>query len=441
MNLFINISCEKWLEKKPNDNLTVPNNLTDLQGILDNASVMNNASPAFDEASADNYFVPPIQYNTLGVRTQEAYTWQLEYYNWPAEWGDLYLVVNNCNIVLEGIETMERTVSNAQIWDNVKGSALFYRSFSFLKAAFIYAKAFDESTASDDYGIVIRLTSDPNAKSVRSTVKQTYEKIIEDLKAALTLLPVTPIHTMRPSRLAVYGTLARAYLSMRMYDSAYKYADLCLSAKSDLLDYKTTEVNPSSNTPIPRFNKETIFYSEVGTHAWGGLVPTVGKVDTTLVASYDIKDMRKKVFLRDFEGYQRFKGSYSSNTLTFFTGIAVDEVLLMRAECLARVGNTDRAMSDLNQLLEKRWVNGFTPLTAGSAEEALELVLTERRKELIFRGLRWMDIKRLNKEGRNIVIRRKIGSAIVELPPNDNRYALPLPSDIINQTQMPQNPR
>jgi len=56
------------------------------------------------------------------------------------------------------------------------------------------------------------------------------------------------------------------------------------------------------------------------------------------------------------------------------------------------------------------------------------------------RGLRWMDIKRLNKENRNITIKRLIGGQEFTLSPNANYYALPLPNDIIQLTGMQQNP-
>jgi hypothetical protein len=55
------------------------------------------------------------------------------------------------------------------------------------------------------------------------------------------------------------------------------------------------------------------------------------------------------------------------------------------------------------------------------------------------RGLRWSDIKRLNKENYQITPERKIGSNTYLLPPNSSRYALPLPDDIIRLTGMQQN--
>jgi len=137
-------------------------------------------------------------------------------------------------------------------------------------------------------------------------------------------------------------------------------------------------------------------------------------------------------------GYS-FKGSYSVYSL--FIGIATDEVYLMRAECNARLGNKDAALNDLNTLMVTRWSTGtFIPFTAATSQDALNIILQERRKELIFRNLRWMDIKRLNKDGANITLTRIIGGQTYTLPPNDNRFALPLPADIVKMTGMPQNP-
>ncbi|HEY0177744.1 MAG TPA: RagB/SusD family nutrient uptake outer membrane protein, partial [Pedobacter sp.] len=71
----------------------------------------------------------------------------------------------------------------------------------------------------------------------------------------------------------------------------------------------------------------------------------------------------------------------------------------------------------------------------------LRIVLQERRKELIMRGIRWMDIKRLNKEGANITLTRKLNGNVYTLPANDLRFALPIPDDVIAFSGMKQNLR
>lgn len=81
------------------------------------------------------------------------------------------------------------------------------------------------------------------------------------------------------------------------------------------------------------------------------------------------------------------------------------------------------------------------PIMLEDNKTVLQIILNERRKELLFRGLRWIDIKRLNKEGADISIKRRIEGKDYILTANENRFALPLPMDIIAETGMPQNPK
>lgn len=114
---------------------------------------------------------------------------------------------------------------------------------------------------------------------------------------------------------------------------------------------------------------------------------------------------------------------------------------MTRAESSARLGKTVDAMDDLNTLLKMRWKNNvdYPVLRAENAEDALAIVLLERRKELLMRGLRWIDIKRLNKDGSNIVPTRVVNGETFSLEPNSSFYALPLLDDIIRLTGIEQN--
>jgi len=104
-------------------------------------------------------------------------------------------------------------------------------------------------------------------------------------------------------------------------------------------------------------------------------------------------------------------------------------------------GAYHRSHTGLKYLLIKRWKNTipYVPVTAITIPEAVSKILIERRKELYMRGLRWMDIKRLNKEGNNIILTRKIAGQFYTLQPGANYYALPIPIDIIEQTGIQQN--
>ncbi|WP_286834445.1 RagB/SusD family nutrient uptake outer membrane protein [Sphingobacterium sp. UBA7038] len=170
---------------------------------------------------------------------------------------------------------------------------------------------------------------------------------------------------------------------------------------------------------------------------------TRAKVDSILYGLYHSDDLRKVAFFKsNNNGTYGFKGSYEGSA-SLFDGITTAEILLIRSECYARSGKVELALSDLNHLMLNRWNNRktFIPVETDSQKKALEIILLERRKELLMRGLRWMDIKRLNKEGAGITLQRKLNGQTYTLHPGDQRFALPIPEDIIALTGMPQNPR
>lgn len=228
---------------------------------------------------------------------------------------------------------------------------------------------------------------------------------------------------------------------MRKYDSCLKYSDLCLQIKKDLMDYNGDPfIIPSSLFPIKRFNREVIMYSRMTPY----YNLTIGRIDSVLYKQYDSSDLRKTYFFSDNgDKTFTFRGNYDGGLLIrLYNGITTDEVYLMRAECYARLGKTSEAMNDLNTLLIKRWKSGtFIPFTASSGQDAINKILSERRKELLFRDLRWIDIKRLNKENGNITLKRSFNGKVYQLTPNDGKFALPLPNDIVNLAGIAQNPR
>jgi starch-binding outer membrane protein, SusD/RagB family len=435
-------SCKKYLDKKSDKSLVIPGSLADLQALLDNFYTINEMDPSGGEICSDNYYLADDDWDGLYDNDMRLlYTWEYDHVfsSLNNMWNNVWQPVYNANVVLDNLPGIARTPGDLETLNNIKGQALYTRAREFHLIACTWCMAYDSATSDTDLGIPLRLTSDFNMPSVRSDNEATYNQIINDLKEAIPLLPVKPLSIYRPSKPAAYALLARVYLSMRKYEMAGSYADSCLQLYNTLLDYNTLDV--SAINPVSKFNVENIMYGFAG--SWGPLENSVAKTDSVLYASYDSNDLRKTIFFNSKnDGTFGFRGNYSGSEASEFTGPVTDEVYLMRAECYAREGKTSKAMDDLNMLLSTRWKTGtFVPFTVPDAGNSLQLILIERRKELICRELRWMDIKRLNKEGANIVLKRIIKMKVFTLPPNSPRYALPLPEDVIRLTGMPQNPQ
>jgi hypothetical protein len=169
-------------------------------------------------------------------------------------------------------------------------------------------------------------------------------------------------------------------------------------------------------------------------------------VDSTLYNLYDANDLRKNRFYKvASNGRKYFTGTYIGSLSYLFSGLATNELYLIRAESYARQGNIANAMNDLNTLIQKRWNNAvsYPVITATDANDALRKILVERRKELPFtESIRWDDLRRLNKDPQFAkTLTRNLNGTIYTLPPNDNKYVYPIPPDEIKISGFQQNPR
>ncbi len=440
--------CKKaFLDKLPSTALVVPSTLSDYQELLDNTAVMG-WTPVLGDISSDNFYLPYTFWQTIDTRERNAYVWASDLYEGQGlvdDWDAPYQQVFYANIVLEGLSAIPVTTLNQMTWQQEQGSALFIRAYAFFNVAQLFAPPYNSSTAAADLGIPLRLHSDVTAPSIRASVAATYQQIIGDLQLARTLLPPTvPSQNLnRPSQPAALALLARVYLSIRNYDLAGRYADSALQLYDSLMDYNT--LNAQSRFPFSRLNPETIYQSNILSYtqclAAIGYPSTI--IDSTLYSSYSTQDLRRSLFYKlNTSGQPNLNGSYAQ-VVWPFTGLATDELYLIRAECAARIGNTTAALADLNTLLRHRYVTGsFIPITVTDPAQALDTILIERRKELAFRGLRWSDLRRLNQEGHNITLTRLLNSTSYQLPPNSPLYTLPIPPDVLSHNpNMKQNNR
>ncbi len=341
------------------------------------------------------------------------------------------------NYILETLTGIPKDTTNAASWNNIEGSALFGRAFDFFSLADIFTLPFDSVTAGKELGIPLRLHSDINEKVGRATIAATYAQIISDANASLQYLPSLPAFKTRPSKAAAYALLARVYMTIGNYNKALAYADSSLGLQSILIDYNT--LDPTAPFPFTVLNDEVVYHTAL--YYFNILSQGSAIVDSVLYSSYDVKDLRRYLFVDTTSGLPRFKGGYDG--YVGFGGIATDEVYLISSECNARIGKVTEALQRLNDLLVTRWTTGtYVPLSAATADDALRLILAERRKELLFRGTRWTDLRRLNKDLRFAVsLTRNLNGQIYTLPSNDNRYAYPIPDQEIQVTGIPQNPR
>jgi hypothetical protein len=432
-------SCQKYLDQKPDKSLVVPETIQDLQAILNNTATMNASNPFSGEIASDDSYMVTADWQARTTTEQQAYIWGKDLFNDNErnDWSLSYTAIYYANVVLDELAKDKYNTASQADKNNIRGQALFFRAWYNYQLLQLFAKPYDAATATTDLGIPLRLSSDLNIPTKRSSIAVCYEQLNNDLVESSTLLPITQPYLTLPNKMAAQALLAKVHLLKGQYQTANNLAQQALQTNNTLLDYN--QLTTTASAPIARFNAETIFFSAMIVTS---SLSIVGKIDSTLYNSYPTNDLRKVIYFKtNTDGSVSFKGSYDGSA-RLFNGIARDELYLIVAETYARLGDTDNALSYLNQLLIKRWKTGsFVPVTATTTAMALDRILQERRKELLLRGIRRTDLRRLNKEAAYATtLTRIVDNQTYTLPPNDTRYTMPIPVAIVQLTGIEQNP-
>lgn len=395
-------SCKKFLDVKPRGEV-LPEKLNDFELLLNGASLFKTYPSLLTFMTDDVYNTKP---STDKTSSTFAYYWNkdLDYEtnSSPAIWGMLYNSIYTANVViLNALNTPGESMAKKQaVW----AEALTYRADLYFTLLTVFAKAYNPATANTDPGIPLVSGIDiTQVAPQRSSVKACFDTIIENVTKAIPFLPVTNINKTRITKNVANAFLSRVYLYMGDYEKSKKYADEVLKSNPQLMDFNTIPVEMETYYiyPVPEQNQEIIWHrgSDIDNYSGGPYF------SDELFALYAADDLRSKIFAVDFYG----SGQYVYGVFSTSSGIFLSEVLFNKAEALARDNKVSDAMDIVNSIMEKRYKTGtYQPLTANTKEEALLIVLEERRKDLAFISTRWLDMKRLNAKGEMPEVKRTV---------------------------------
>ena len=436
--------CDKYLDITPKGKRLLTT-VADYDQWLNDESLIYGVAPPFcmfnyfgDNVDVTNIAVPPTQPYEL------IYTWASQFSTnpdiSPAFWGEHYAKINQYNTVLAGIEKATGgTNSQKRI---LKAEALLGRALEYFYLVNEYGQPYDSATANKLLAVPFVVSNDVTQEvPPRSTVAEIYQHIIDDLNAAVTDLPAdNTANRFRGSTAAAYSVLARVYFYAGNYVVAQKNAELALAnSKALMIDFNGTL--PSSN--VLSIQPDVIY---------GRLV--IGQTPATLdfMRSFAGNDLRVRKLYYSTDGY-----SFSTRGATSFfpaavtpvlqytnTGTSVQEMKLMVAECAARSNDLALALQQLDEVRKNRFTAAsYVRFQSNMPQEVLQEILKERSHELPFCGLRWFDMRRLDKENRMGTVNRydALGNIIATLAPHSNHYTLQIPIQVLRfNPGMPQNP-
>lgn len=434
--LFLFNSCRDYVEVEPVGNNRILKYTSDYRGLANNYTTMTSAGGVHLMASADAEF--PVTYqNTVSTIWSNSYTWQETIYNTSqgdSDWNGLYLTIYYSNVIIDGVMSSQNGTDAEK--KEIYAEAFVQRAFAYLQLVNVYGPQFDPTSNNSAKAVPLLLKPDLFSSLDRSSVGQVYDQILSDLQSALANdIQDTPPFNVLPSKRAVYALLARTYLYMGSYQLSLDNAQKALGMQSDLIDLKTFATGYSY--PVLLQNPEVIF-SKTLLLSYNG-VP----LSTELLNSFESNDLRYNYYTAPgtsfFPSYtgRGFGINFYSYTNGINVGVSVPEMYLISAECYARLGQTQNAVDNLNILRAERYKLGTTyQLSATTSKEALDLALVERQKELIGRGFRWFDQRRLNLDPLyQKTYTRIFKTQTYTLEPNSDGYVFP-----INQNYIDLNP-
>lgn len=447
--------CNDYLDIKPKGE-KIPTTVSDYETLLNYESVQK-VSDTYPAYLTDDVFLPDVAegtatpgLNSVDQSIRNLYLFKKEVFGdaqddgfWFASYNRIYYY----NTVIDNI--MNADGSDEQQKLSIRAEALISRALEYLYLVNGYAKHYDVRTAESDPSVPLILDEDISKKNlVRASVKDVYAQILSDLQTALPNLPVQAKgNAFRASKAAGYGVLAKMYLYMGNYAEALKAANEVLEINNSLLDLKKyAVVKPQSsigrtNVPQDIDNPENI-YIKFAPYVYGLSSKVFGSDE--LISLFSEDDMRLQIyFTKNFRNIPTNKYVWAPY-LRANLAVSSPEIYLIAAECEAREGSVERAMSLINKLRDNRIKNN-TDIVATDRNDALQKVLEERRRELAMSGMvRYIDLKRLNQGSQFAKTVTHITSeGTSTLEPNSPLYVLPIPAKVMrfNKNSMQQNER
>lgn len=434
--------CKKYVDIKTQGSL-IPQETINYRYLLNNPTTFEGTARMMDLAADDVNIVDSAQMASLSASNSylyfvNTYTWQPGIYTIPGEtdveWDRLYSVVYNSNVIIS--ETPASTGGTDSMKNEIMAEAKVYRADAYLTLVNLYAKPYNATTAATDEGVPLITAPTVDAKLTRAPVANVYKLIIDDLTAVYPLLPKVNAFNTLPSRAAAFAILARANLYMGNYEQAGSWADSALAIQNTLNNLSTLT---TFSFPGRLKNPEIILSKQP--YASFSYMPAALRLSDSLLNLLGTTDLRYSFFTAPASNFSStlYTGRFSNreNIGTYETrnvGPSVPEMMLIKAEALARKGDVSGALTRINTLRQNRFTPAaYTPVTASTASEALVQVINERQREFFCKGLRWFDMRRLKSDPLfSYTVTRKFRGTTYTLEPTSNRYVFPI-SDYYRQ--------
>ena len=423
--------------------------------------------PLTFDVMCGNGMVGPV--NTGRMRQEPA--WNYTSTSTMGLWSSAYSAILGCNKALTAIDEGKFSrdgVSDEQI-NNIKAENLFLRALAYFDLVRVYAQPYgyikaNGITGVEAMGVPIVLKDDLSARPSRNTVAEVYENlIIPDLVEAERLMSDSYVRAgvkdvvATVTKPVIQALMARVYLHHEDWQLAADYATKVIkNGRFRLLSGdRFVSMWDGSVDVAPQSGSEIIFEvyvsqsdgsrSDLGDYLTapevaGGAGYGDVRVSNDLIDLYDATDVRLTGLTKTnskYPGYRwstKYPGKNGQLAYNNVPVLRISEMYLIRSEAIYRGATVSgvTAIDDLNRVATNRNAEAYATVT-------LDNLFEESRKEFLFEGHVFFDMKRLQKS----LVRTDYDldplTKNIDFP--SYRWALPIPeNDILYNDNMDQNP-
>lgn len=453
-------SCSDFLQENPKDRIAVSNYYTTEEAAI---SAVNAIYGHLNGQSGDSFggvyfggiWVAPglASDEMLNLQAGSPDQDQLSTFSWNAEngmlyeiWKQHYKAITLANIAIERIPAIGMNVNRR---DRLVNEAKFLRGLLYFNLVRMF-------------GTVPLLLNEVESSTPEvSSVDEIYAQIIADLQDAENLPPSQPEGRGKATSGAAKSILAKVYLTRGQYESAKTKCEEVIASNLYELWDDFVDIFKIENRGL----KEAVFSVGFGTNGgklifWemsqmhvrllppeltaAGLASnTLGWTgpSTALVDSYLPQDERRNVtvfnafnetahgttynipfsryyFRKYWDTTDPEEFTTSTTAENDFPVIRYADVLLMYAEALNELGDSDGAHDALNEVRVRA---GLTELSGLGKENFRTALLEERKLEFAAEGHRWFDLVRFGK------LEDVVSAAKPGVTPQPKHYLFPIP--------------
>jgi hypothetical protein len=407
------------------DAATATASLNGVYDALQSGSYYGLTAKLVGDLAADNtvwsgtfQFLGEMQTNRMQADNQEV----------TAFWTAIYSSVNRANLIIDKVPTVSAIPEPTR--SDVMGQAYFVRALGFHNLVKYWGPV----------PIPTKVTTGPDESKayVRTPVNDVYTQVLKDLDSAQALTRNTA-NTRYATPVAARALRARVLFyraglpgnanSQADYQAALDAANLVLAGRDTLVvPYASLFSAAGNNTTEDIFR---ISFNATETNGLSNYYLSVGRAEVApsanLDAAYPAGDLRKAasvapsgVTSRPLNGV---KWSARPGTEHVHV-IRLAEVVLIKAEALARLNRLPEAVAQYNKVRVRA---GLAPHTFGNQVTTQAAVISqielERRLELALEGDRWADLIRLGRAIQVKGIQDRPGQVLFPIPLRDVRVS------------------